>query len=157
MFNSIDDNLLILERDVGATILTYQSMFIRYIVGELEFMEGDDLLHPLLPGGGAVRVDVHPLRHLGVRLPGHYPSAEIFCIYLTNKTLKIKWNIIDLIIIMNSNGYILYCTIHYFMLLRHVLITHLLANYSFFIYVYQIVRSAMFKSNTALFTVSVEI
>ena len=52
-------------------------MLVRKVVGELEFMKGDDLLHPLLPGGGAVRMDVHPLRHLGVRLPGHYPSAVV--------------------------------------------------------------------------------
>ena len=51
-------------------------MLVRKVVGELEFMEGDDLLHPLLPGGGAVRVDVHPLRHLSIGLSGHYPSAE---------------------------------------------------------------------------------
>ena len=56
--------------------ITYISLFIRYIVGELEFMEGDDLLHPLLPGGGAVRVDVHPLRHLSICLSSHYPTAE---------------------------------------------------------------------------------
>ena len=39
-------------------------------------METDNFLHPLLPSGGTVRVDVHPLRHLGVRLAGHDPPAE---------------------------------------------------------------------------------
>ena len=56
-------------------MITYQSMFIRDVVCEFEFVEGDDLLHPLLPGGGTVGVDVHPLGHLGVRLPGHDPPA----------------------------------------------------------------------------------
>jgi len=40
-------------------------------------MEGNSFIHPLLPGGGAVGVDVHPLRHLGVRLPGHNPGAVV--------------------------------------------------------------------------------
>ena len=52
-------------------------MFIGYIVGEFKFMEGDGLVHPLLPGGGAVGVDVHPLRHLRVRLPRHNPGAVV--------------------------------------------------------------------------------
>ena len=56
---------------------THQSVFVRQVVGEFELVEGDDLLHPLLAGVGAVRVDVHPLGHLGVGLPGHDPPAEI--------------------------------------------------------------------------------
>ena len=55
--------------------LTYQAMLVGEVVGELELVEGDDLLHPLLPGGGTVRVDVHPLGHLRVRLPRHHPFA----------------------------------------------------------------------------------
>ena len=38
-------------------------------------MKADNFLHPLLPSGGTVRVDVHPLGHLGVRLPCHHPPA----------------------------------------------------------------------------------
>ena len=56
--------------------LTYQAMLVGEVIGQLELVEGDNLLHPLLPGGGTVRVDVHPLGHLGVRLPGHHPLAE---------------------------------------------------------------------------------
>ena len=52
-------------------------MFVRYVVGQLEFVEGDCLVHPLLPGGGTVGVDVHPLGHLGVRLPGNHPVAVV--------------------------------------------------------------------------------
>ena len=40
-------------------------------------METDNFLHPLLPSGGTVRVDIHPLRHLGVRLAGHDPPAVV--------------------------------------------------------------------------------
>ena len=55
---------------------THQSMFVWYVVGKFQFMKTDNFLHPLLPSGGTVRVDVHPLRHLGVRLPRHDPPAE---------------------------------------------------------------------------------
>ena len=55
---------------------THQSMFVWYVVGKFQFMKTDNFLHPLLPSGGTVRVDVHPLGHLGVRLPGHDPPAE---------------------------------------------------------------------------------
>ena len=51
-------------------------MLVRDVVGEFELVEGDDLLHPLLAGGRAVRVDVHALRHLRVRLASHYPTAK---------------------------------------------------------------------------------
>ena len=51
-------------------------MLVGDVVGELELVEGDDLLHPLLPRRRAVRVDVHALRHLRVGLAGNHPSAE---------------------------------------------------------------------------------
>ena len=51
-------------------------MLVGDVVGELELVEGDDFLHPLLSGRRAVRVDVHALRHLRVGLAGNYPSAE---------------------------------------------------------------------------------
>ena len=50
-------------------------MLIRDVVGEFEFVERDNFLHPGLASGGTVRVDVHSLRHLRVRLPGHHPPA----------------------------------------------------------------------------------
>ena len=67
-------------------------MFVGYVVGQFQFMEADNFLHPLLPSGGTVRVDVHPLGHLGVRLPCHDPPAEngsnVILVYLTRSTLK---------------------------------------------------------------------
>lgn len=50
-------------------------MLVGDVVGELELVERDDLLHPLLARGRAVRVDVHALGHLGVRLARHHPPA----------------------------------------------------------------------------------
>ena len=52
-------------------------MFITQVVGEFQFVETDNFLHPLLPGGGTVGVDVHPLGHLGVRLARHHPPAAV--------------------------------------------------------------------------------
>ena len=56
--------------------ITYQSMFVGYVVGEFEFVEGDNFLHPLFPSGGAVGVNVHPLGHLRVRIASHHPLAK---------------------------------------------------------------------------------
>lgn len=52
-------------------------MFIRDVVGQLELVEGYRLGHPLLSGGRAVRVDVHPLGHLRVGLPRHHPAGVV--------------------------------------------------------------------------------
>ena len=52
-------------------------MLVGQVVGELELVEGDNLLHPLLAGGRTVRMDVHPLGHLGVRLARHNPPAVV--------------------------------------------------------------------------------
>ena len=56
--------------------MTHQAVLVGDVVGQLELVEGDHLLHPLLPGGRTVGVDVHPLWHLGVRLPGNDPPTE---------------------------------------------------------------------------------
>ena len=58
--------------------ITYQSMFVGYVVGEFEFMEGDNFLHPLFPSCGTVGMNVHPLGHLRVSLASHDPSAEMY-------------------------------------------------------------------------------
>lgn len=36
------------------------AVVVHLVVGELELVEGDDLLHPLGPGGRAVGMDVYP-------------------------------------------------------------------------------------------------
>ena len=50
-------------------------MLVADVVGQLELVEGDHLLHPLFSGGWAVRVNVHALRHLRVGLTGDHPAA----------------------------------------------------------------------------------
>lgn len=50
-------------------------MLVRDVVGEFELMKGHYFLHPLLPRRRRVRVDVHPLGHLRVRLPRNHPPA----------------------------------------------------------------------------------
>lgn len=59
------------------SICTYKSMFVRDVVGQLEFMKSNRLGHPLLTGGRAVRVDIHPLGHLGVGLARHHPAGIV--------------------------------------------------------------------------------
>ena len=49
------------------------SILIQIIVGQLDFLEGDVVLHPLCPGGGGLRVNVEPAGHLWLRLPRHLP------------------------------------------------------------------------------------
>lgn len=53
------------------------AVLVGYVVGDLELVERDDLLHPLLPSGGRVGVDVHPLGHLRVGLSRHHPPAVV--------------------------------------------------------------------------------
>ena len=66
-------------RRAGSTyrVGTYKSVFVWDVVGQLQLVERHHLLHPLLPGGWRVRVDVQPLRHLGVRLARHHPLAVV--------------------------------------------------------------------------------
>lgn len=52
-------------------------MFIRDVVSQLEFMKRNRLGHPLLAGGRAVRVDVHPFGHLRVGLACHHPAGVV--------------------------------------------------------------------------------
>ena len=52
-------------------------MFVGDVVGQLELVEADHFLHPLLSGGRAVGVDVHALRHLWVRLARNDPAAVV--------------------------------------------------------------------------------
>ena len=74
---SLKDYLERRRRDMTRAICqTHQPVLVGDVVGELELVEGDDFLHPLLSGRRAVRVDVHALRHLRVGLAGNHPSAE---------------------------------------------------------------------------------
>lgn len=57
--------------------LTYVAVVVQQVVGEFEFVEGDDLLHPLRAFGRRVRVIVHPARRGGVRLAGDQPRRAV--------------------------------------------------------------------------------
>ena len=70
-------------------------MLVRDVVGEFEFVKGDDLLHPLLSRGRTVRVDVHPLGHLGVGLARYDPTAvkkerKIFTVCVPEKAISVS-------------------------------------------------------------------
>ena len=67
---------------------TYEAVLVRDVVGQFEFVEGDDFLHPLLARRRTVRMDVHPLRHLGIRFAGHHPAAAIESKLINN---EIQW------------------------------------------------------------------
>lgn len=56
---------------------THKSVLVRNIIGELEFMKSNGLVHPLRPFGRAVRVDVHALWHLWVSLSRHHPAGVV--------------------------------------------------------------------------------
>lgn len=57
--------------------LTYKAVFVGDVVGKFEFVEGHDFAHPLLAGGGRIRVDVHPFRHFRIRLSGDHPARVV--------------------------------------------------------------------------------
>lgn len=56
---------------------THEAVFVGDVVGEFEFVEGDDFAHPLFAGRGRIRVNVHPFRHFRIRLPGDHPSRVV--------------------------------------------------------------------------------
>ena len=53
------------------------AVLVECVVGELEFEEGDGLLHPVAPRGGGVGVEVRPAGWLGLRFPCHLPFLFI--------------------------------------------------------------------------------
>ena len=55
--------------------MTYVSVVVQLVVGELELVERCDLLHPLRPLGGGVWVDVDARGRVGVRLARHDPRG----------------------------------------------------------------------------------
>lgn len=54
---------------------THVSVVVVGVVGQFEFVEGDDLLHPVGPQCWAVWMHVDPRRCVGVGLPRHYPTG----------------------------------------------------------------------------------
>lgn len=63
--------------DLGwATPGTYMPKRVQVVVGELEFLEGDELPHPMRPCGWRVRVHVQTARHGWLRFPRHGPRPR---------------------------------------------------------------------------------
>ena len=50
--------------------------WVQVVVGELEFLEGDKLPHPMRPSGRRVRVHVEAARHGGLRFARHRPRPR---------------------------------------------------------------------------------
>lgn len=61
----------------GSRILTYMSLVVELVVGELELVEAHHLPHPRLARGRRVRVDVDPGRHGGVRVARDHPLGAV--------------------------------------------------------------------------------
>ena len=56
---------------------TYMSIVVEEVIGEFEFVEGDDLFHPLRTLGGWIRVNVDPPRHLRISFPRYNPRRRV--------------------------------------------------------------------------------
>ena len=53
------------------------AVLVEVVIGKLELMERDGLLHPVVAGGRGVRVDVEPTRHVRLRLARHHPLRVV--------------------------------------------------------------------------------
>lgn len=61
------------ERAAGGTHVPKR---VQVVIGELEFLEGDELSHPVRPRGRRVRVHVKAARHGGFRFARHRPRPR---------------------------------------------------------------------------------
>jgi len=52
-------------------------VFVGDVVSKLQLVKRHGSAHPLIAGQRGVRMDVHSLRHLGVRLTGHDPARVV--------------------------------------------------------------------------------
>ena len=53
------------------------AIVVHEVVGEFEFVKGDNLFHPLGSLGGGVRVDVDTTGHMRVSLTGYNPTTAV--------------------------------------------------------------------------------
>ncbi len=65
------------ETELMWTALTYMAVLVECVVGELEFEEGDGLLHPVAPQSRRVWVEVRPAGRLRLRFSCHLPFLFI--------------------------------------------------------------------------------
>lgn len=66
---------------------TYEAVLVRDVVGQFQFMEGNDFLHPLLARCWTVGMDVHSLGHFGIGFAGHHPTTT------TDKLIEVNFEI----------------------------------------------------------------
>lgn len=59
---------------------THVPVPVHVVVGELDFLEGDDLLSELLARERRIRMDVEPGWRRRVRLSSHQPAAPVICV-----------------------------------------------------------------------------
>ncbi len=55
------------------TVHTYLAVLVHLVVGELDLLEGDDLLPKLIARVRRIGVDVESMGRGRIRLPGHQP------------------------------------------------------------------------------------
>lgn len=59
---------------------THVPMSVHVVVGELDFLEGNDLLSELLARERRIRMDVEPGWRRRICLSGHQPAAPVICV-----------------------------------------------------------------------------
>lgn len=62
------------EEALWAVSGTYVPKRVQMVVGELEFLEGNQLPHPVRPGGRRVRMHIETARHSGLCFARHRPD-----------------------------------------------------------------------------------
>lgn len=87
---------------------TYEAMFVWDVIGQLQFVEGDHFLHPLLSGAWRIWVDIHPLWHFRVCFTGDHPTGivelvsavvhghgihkqNVFCTFVQTRNAYFEW------------------------------------------------------------------
>ena len=56
---------------------TYMSVIVQLVIGELELVEGHNLLHPLSSFSRRVWMNMYPGRRIRIRFPRHHPARGV--------------------------------------------------------------------------------
>lgn len=74
------------ERERGKqSSLTHMSLIVQFIVGQLEFVEANNLSHPGVSRSQGIRVYVNPWGHRGVSIASHHPLGAVIHISETQR------------------------------------------------------------------------
>lgn len=71
---------------ISSRVATYMAVVVQQVVGEFEFIERDDLFHPLGAFGRRVRVIVDPARCGGVGFTGNQPRRAVESVPVRSET-----------------------------------------------------------------------